>query len=168
VSRRQNQTPPADHRSKGLFLPDFCAPDAVIGVVVIAELVAIVLTLARAETGAYSLAWTDLARTSFFLLWIGLSSAAFLCKARAGLARLPVAGATALALAGLVLVTAVISEAGWWLMHYWDELRLLAKDGDAPGRLGFLVSNLLICLIVSVAAASVSGGAVWGLKMPKA
>ena len=38
-----------DPDRKGLLLPDFCAPDSVITVVVITELVAIVVTLARSE-----------------------------------------------------------------------------------------------------------------------
>jgi two-component system sensor histidine kinase AlgZ len=124
----------------------------VIGVVVIAELVAIVLTLARAQPGDYGPAWTDLAATSFFLLWIGLISAAFLCKARPHLARLSVPAATAVALGGLVLVTGLVSEAGWWLTYYWDELRLSPGAADPRGRLGFLASNLLICLVVSAMA----------------
>ena len=45
----------------------------------IVELTALVLTLARQS--ALVDFWTDLARTSLFLLWIGLAGAALLCFA---------------------------------------------------------------------------------------
>ncbi len=140
-----------DPDRKGLLLPDFCAPDSVITVVVITELVAIVVTLARSELVIAGSVWQDLAATSLFLLWIGLCSAAVLCRTRERLARLPVPRAAALALALLLLVTALISEAAWWLGQYWDQLRLQG-GGDARRHLHFLGTNLLICLIVGTLA----------------
>ena len=70
----------ADRSGQGsLSLPDFCAASAVLVVVLISELVAVVLTLARAGIGYAVPFWVDLARNSLFMLWIGLSSAAVLC-----------------------------------------------------------------------------------------
>ena len=143
------QVPGADR--KGLLLPDFCAPDSVITVVVITELVALVLTLARSDLVVGESFWQDLAKTSLFLLWIGLASSAVLCRTRERLARLPVPQATMLALGLLLVVTAVISEAGWWMGQYWDQLRLL-RSGDPSRHLRFLGANLLTCLIVSTLA----------------
>ena len=63
-----------------LFLPDFCESRAVLAVVLIAELVAIMFAIARqALHGNF---WLDLASSSLFLLWIGLTCAAVLCRAR--------------------------------------------------------------------------------------
>ncbi len=136
-----------------LSLPDFCAAGAVLAVVLISELVAVVLTLARAGIGYDVPVWVDLARNSLFMLWIGLSSAAVLCYSRRRLRRLTVAQGAALALALLLTVTAVISEIAWWINSYWDAL-LLPPDTDTgvASHVGYLLRNLLICLIVSVAA----------------
>ena len=63
-----------------LFLPDFCASRAVLAVVLIAELVAIVFAIAR--QALHDNFWIDLAGSSLFLLWIGLTCAAVLCRTR--------------------------------------------------------------------------------------
>ncbi|MFO1425757.1 MAG: sensor histidine kinase [Steroidobacteraceae bacterium] len=103
---------PPEEAPRALYLPDFCAPRAVLGVVVIVEITALVLALARMDEPVGF--WTDLARTSLFLLWIGLVTAAVLCVARRHLvAALP--RATALVLALVALVVAVISEGTWLL-----------------------------------------------------
>ena len=57
------------------FIPDFCAPKMVLAVVLIAELVALTLTLARPDATFL----TELARVSMFLQWLGLTNAAVLC-----------------------------------------------------------------------------------------
>mgnify|MGYP001017147990 CR=1 FL=1 len=64
---------PAPVTVRTLYLPDFCAPRAVLAVVLIVELTALVLAMARDNDRVGF--WTDLARTSLFLLWIGLASA---------------------------------------------------------------------------------------------
>jgi len=150
VAESANKQVPGAER-KGLLLPDFCAPDSVITVVVITELVALVLTLARSDLVVGESFWQDLAKTSLFLLWIGLGSAAVLCRTRERLARLPVPQATMLALGLLLMVTALTSEAGWWMGQYWDQLRLL-RSGDPSRHLRFLGANLLTCLIVGTLA----------------
>ena len=62
------------------YLPDFCAAGAIFVVVLVAELVAIVLTLASHNTpGAFL---TELAKMSLFILWLALLGAAVLCKIR--------------------------------------------------------------------------------------
>src|SRR2546421_12619152 len=72
-------------REHALYLPDFCTSRATLAIVLIGELTAFVLALAR-QSPAVDF-WTDLVRTSMFLLWIGLAGAALLCALRAPLAR---------------------------------------------------------------------------------
>ncbi len=138
-------------RTQRFFLPDFCATRSVLAVVLISEIVAILLTLARQELEHGF--WTDLARTSLFLLWIGLCSAAALCYTRARLARLPVAHASGLAITMLVAVALAISEATWWIGHYW----FAGMQGGVASlfpvdHAGFLIRNLCIAFIVSALA----------------
>ncbi|HEX8810220.1 MAG TPA: hypothetical protein VF760_14635, partial [Xanthobacteraceae bacterium] len=68
----------------GLYLPDFCTSRATLGIVLIVQLTALLLTLARQNATVDF--WTDLGRTSLFLLWIGLAGSALLCALRPRLA----------------------------------------------------------------------------------
>ncbi len=75
-----------DGADESLYLPDFCTSRAALANVLIVELTALILTLAR-DNGEVGF-WTDLSRTSMFLLWIGLAGAGLLCWMRATLSRL--------------------------------------------------------------------------------
>src|SRR5512143_2084200 len=90
--------------SSTLYLPDFCTSRAALANVLIVELTAIVLTLAR-ENVAIGF-WTDLSRTSLFLLWIGLAGAGLLCWMRRPLSRLQVGRGSA---AVFLLITGLIT-----------------------------------------------------------
>ncbi len=90
------------------FLPDFCAPRIVLAIVLVLELLALILALAR-PGGAVFL--TELARISLFMQWLGLTGAAALCYSRHWLATLSVPVAV---LAAFTLLTAnvlILSEA---------------------------------------------------------
>jgi hypothetical protein len=71
-------------REPAFYLPDFCTSRATLAIVLIVELTALVLTLARQSMLVDF--WTDLVRTSLFLLWIGLTGAGLLCLLRQQLA----------------------------------------------------------------------------------
>jgi two-component system sensor histidine kinase AlgZ len=116
----------------------------VFAVVLIAELLAVTLSLARPE-GAFL---TELARVSLFLQWLGLTSAAVLCYARRYLAKLSVPRAAAAAFALLMVNTALISELALLLGG-----RLGGSDLSATlfpsNHWPFLLRNEGICVIVS-------------------
>jgi hypothetical protein len=94
-------------RENTFYLPDFCTSRATLAVVLIVELTALVLTLARQSVIVDF--WTDLVRTSLFLLWIGLAGSALLCLLRARLKRLSVAAGSAAVLGLMSAVVAGIS-----------------------------------------------------------
>jgi two-component system sensor histidine kinase AlgZ len=104
---------PESGSTRSLNLPDFCAARAVLAVVLIVTLTAVVLAVARGATGINF--WLDLARTSLFLLWVGLGGAAVLCVLRTRLARMPLATASAVALGSLLAVIALVSLGVLWL-----------------------------------------------------
>jgi two-component system sensor histidine kinase AlgZ len=99
-----------DSRLDGFFIPDFCAPRMVLAVVLIAELVALTLALARADAPFL----TELARISMFLQWLGLTNAALLCYLRGWLARLTVPRSSVAVFALILLNTVAISELALW------------------------------------------------------
>src|ERR1700761_4065438 len=109
---------------ESLYLPDFCTSRAALANVLIVELTALILTLAH-ENGGVGF-WTDLSRTSIFLLWIGLAGAALLCWMRKPLSRLQVARGSA---AVLILITALV--AGISAAAYYLGRTALVEDAGA-------------------------------------
>jgi two-component system sensor histidine kinase AlgZ len=126
------------------FVPDLCAARMVFAVVLVAELVAVTLSLARPSAAFL----TELARISLFLQWLGLTSAAVLCYTRKFLARFSVPRATALSFLLLMANTALISEAALYFGGSFGEqdptAALFPKD-----HWPFLLRNEGICVIVA-------------------
>jgi len=139
-------TPTAHRVERSSYLPDFCKPQAVLVVALVALLVALVLALAR--QGASGEIWTELARTSAYLLWNAVLSAALLCRARPWLGRQTLRNSTVAALGMIVGVLTLVSESIYWFGRMWDT-RLGAPSGLFPSEHGaFLLPNLLIGAIV--------------------
>ncbi|WP_062379660.1 sensor histidine kinase [Pseudomonas abietaniphila] len=87
---------------KEFFLPELCLPQALLVLVVLAELLVLVLVLIEPMHPGFD--WVRLALISLFVQWIVLLSAALLCGLRPWLARLNAGLAGAL---GCLLVVAV-------------------------------------------------------------
>lgn len=138
-----------DTATSAFYLPDFCATRIVFIIVLIAELVALVLTLAGG--GALDF-WTELARNAPFLLWIALGTAVVLCAMRSRLASLSVARASAMALLLIVGTTLAICE----LAYRFGEV--FTQPGTELGALfpvdhaTFLIRGGLISLIIGALA----------------
>lgn len=132
---------------RAFYLPDLCSPRAALGVVVIAELTAILLALAR--TNAAVGFWTDLARTSTFLLWVALVGASLLCGLRQRLERFTVVRGSVLVVLAVCAVVAAVSE----VAVLAGRTRLIEATGVAalfPGPQDqFLLRNVLIALVVT-------------------
>jgi two-component system sensor histidine kinase AlgZ len=129
------------------YLPDLCTSPATLAVVLIVELTAFVLTVSRQNLAVDF--WTDLARTSLFLLWIGLAGAALLCALRARLARLTVTAGSAAALALITAVVAAVSLC----VYLIGRTRVVLESSGAllfpPEPRSFVVRNVFIGLVVS-------------------
>jgi two-component system, LytTR family, sensor histidine kinase AlgZ len=132
------------------YLPDFCTSRTTLAVVLVVELTALLLTLAR-KSAAVDF-WTELTRTSLFLLWIGLAGAGLLCALRRSLARLSVGAGSAAVLGLIACLVAVIS-----LCVYGIGRSTLAADFIGPSLFptepeSFVARNVWIGLIVSAFA----------------
>jgi len=114
------------------YLPDFCNARMAFGVVLIAELVALLLALARPDASLGF--WTELARISLLLLWIALGTAAALCGARSWLHRLPLAQGSILALALMVLIPIAVTEAAYWIGWLFMQRTGAASSALFPDR----------------------------------
>ena len=99
---------------EGHFLPNFCGGRAIGGIVLIAELLAIVITLVTRRISDNL--FQDLLLVSLFVQWVALAGAATLCAARHFLNRLPNARALGFAFLLLLSVVLVVSEAAVWVL----------------------------------------------------
>jgi two-component system sensor histidine kinase AlgZ len=134
--------------SSTLFLPDFCESRAVLAVVLIVELVALMFAISRQALSF----WLDLAGSSLFLLWIGLTCAGVLCRARPWLHTLPSRNASLIAMALLLACVGVISELVYQIGRFWS-LGLPGVNAMFPAdHAGFLLRSLGVGFIVSALA----------------
>ncbi|MBT8421870.1 MAG: sensor histidine kinase [Gammaproteobacteria bacterium] len=130
------------------YLPDFSSASAVIALVLITELVALALSVARGGTGTEF--FVDLARSSLLILWMTLTSACVLTLVRPILARRSIPVATAFAIGLVVACVAVVSELVIQFGQYFSATRLVDISGVLPvTRFEFLSRNLLLSILVA-------------------
>ena len=134
----------------GLYLPDFCTARVVLAVVLVAELTAVLVTAARADDRISF--WSDLGRSSMFLLWIGLASAAMLCALRGYIARQSVANGAVIALGMELLLVGVISEITWRLAAEYFASGADLQAQRPADHFYFVARNLVISFIVTAVA----------------
>lgn len=99
------------------FLPDFCASQPLLMLVVAAQLLAVLLVLAGMDR-LTPFPWDKLALTSFLVQWIALVSAALLCKLRPRLQRLPSATGAGLSFLVVVVLVAFFSWLAAPVLHF--------------------------------------------------
>ncbi|GFE78580.1 alginate biosynthesis protein AlgZ/FimS [Steroidobacter agaridevorans] len=133
------------------FLPDFCDSPAVFVVVLIGELVALVIALAR--QALHDNFWMDLAGSSMFLLWIGLTCSAVLCRSRAWLQTMPPARAAMVAIGLLVLTIGIVSEAVFQVGRIWSgDIESVGPSFFPREHASFVLRNVAVGFIVSALA----------------
>ncbi len=109
MRHKKNNNQVTEVGADDFFLPDFCAPQAVLMLVIVAELLALLLVLAGADHFE-TFPWDRLALTSLLVQWIALVSAALLCKLRRPLMKLQSSTAAGLA---FVVVVAQVALFSW-------------------------------------------------------
>jgi hypothetical protein len=96
--------------------------------------------------------WLDLAGSSLFLLWIGLSCAAVLCRTRNWLHTLPAARASLIAITMLLGCIFVISELVYQIGRWWSSGVPGVIVAFPTDHAGFLLRSLGVGFIVSALA----------------
>ncbi|HEY6517558.1 MAG TPA: sensor histidine kinase [Steroidobacteraceae bacterium] len=120
----------------------------------IVELTAVVLALARQGTtqgGALDF-WGDLARSSLFLLWVGLICAALLCWMRRRLEGLTVARGSATVLALLMAAIGAISAVAYFIGHSQLAIGAGAVEFFPSAAWPFMLRNLAIGFVIIAVA----------------
>jgi len=129
--------------AESFFLPSFCDVRMVFAVVVIAELLAFIMTLV--SPGVLENAWGNLGLISLFMQWIALTSAAVLCVCRPLLAQMGDSLAAVASYLLVLLVTAVISELAFWMMI----TSTLFPEITVDQHVTFLLRSLTISTVIA-------------------
>lgn len=117
-----------------IFLPVFCGIRAVFMVVIMAQLLAFMLTLVAATNDLEF--WAKLGLVSLLVQWVALSSAATLCLLHPALKRYSNTVVASVSYVLLLLVTLIVSELAYRVYR-------------VPDYIAFLVQNLGVSAVVS-------------------
>ena len=128
------------------FLPNFCHGWMIFNVAVIAEMLAIVITLVSRQIFATPL--QDLMYISILVQWIAITNIAALCYARKYLNRLPNIRALAMAYLLMLCITWFVGEASLWLL--WSIGKITSPHPE--WHTYFHIQNLSVSAIVTALA----------------
>jgi len=127
---------------RNFFLPDLCNVQAVLFLVLVAELLSFVLELASSGLQLFSA--YHFALTSLFVQWSVLGSAACLCRLRPILAGWPLPQAAATCYLVILLVVVLFSVLGQWILNG-------AVNGSGQWQLDLwtISTHVLICAVLA-------------------
>ncbi|MDY0251066.1 MAG: sensor histidine kinase [Pseudomonas sp.] len=128
--------------SDDFFVPELCQAEALLGLVLLAELLVFVLVLAEPITTGFD--WMRLALTSLFVQWIVLLSAAAVCRARSFLARLPASTAIAI-ISTLVLCLTVLCTA---VAEHFYIVEELSREASTQRYIRHALISLIMCALL--------------------
>jgi len=103
-----------DRQQRGSFLPDFCSARTLFVIILLAELLAIVLSLSRPPYAESRL--VDLGMNSLFIQWVSLSCTAVLCLFRKYLCSYNDHWVAAISYGITLAVTYLIAELAWQVL----------------------------------------------------
>lgn len=135
--------PDADGKYSQAYLPDFCAAGTILVVLLVAELVAIVLTLASYQPGTFLI---ELSKTSMFLLWLALPGTALMCRIRTWAEKLGNTQAFVICFLLLELMCLVLAEITYWLTVRFGEAVIIDASHGAFLLRTFAISSIVIAL----------------------
>ncbi|MGK0442182.1 MAG: two-component system sensor histidine kinase AlgZ [Pseudohongiellaceae bacterium] len=125
----------------GFYLPDLSQVKAVLFIVLVAELLAIVLTLNNSSVVNFD--WQGFALKSLFCQWAFLSSAAALCRLRPWLGRLSLAAGAAISYSLIVTLITLLAIVGQW------QLTSAIQSGEWSLNIASLIDTVIIAAILA-------------------
>ncbi|HET8729616.1 MAG TPA: sensor histidine kinase, partial [Moraxellaceae bacterium] len=146
MQHKKNNNPVTEDGADDFFLPNFCAPQALAMLVIVAELLALLLVLAAADHLEF-FPWDRFALTSFLVQWISLVNAALLCKLRKPLMRLrssTAAGLSFVLVVGLVALFSWLAEPMLRLAHIAYAYPVTGQDIVRNVLMGAIVAGLIM------------------------
>jgi len=136
-------TRPEDNGSQA-YLPDFCAAGTVFVVVLVAELIAILLTLAAYDTPGMFL--IELSKNSLFILWLAILSAVVMCLFRKKLESTGKTRAFVVSFIVLLVLCVALAEIAYQLTRIFGESVIIADTHMQFLLRTFAISSIVIAL----------------------
>lgn len=135
--------PEVNEKSTQAYLPDFCAPGTVLVIVLVAELVAIVLTLASYVPGTFL---TELSKMSMYLLWLALLGDALLCQIKPWAEKQGHMHAFVLCFVVLLVMCLALAEVAYQLTGIFAEAVVIDDTHAGFILRTFAISSIVIAL----------------------
>ena len=132
------------HKDSQVYLPDFCAAGTLLVVVMVAELVAIVLTLAAHDTRGMFL--IELSKMSFFVLWVALLGTGLMCQLKGWLENAGKTRAFVISFVLLQTMVLVLAEASWQLTQFFGQSIIINDPHTTFLLRTFAISSIVIAL----------------------
>ena len=136
--------PDSSSEDTQVYLPDFCSAGTLFIVLLVAELVAIVLTLAAHEPQGQFL--IQLSKSSFFVLWLALLGSAVMCQLRPWLESAGKSRAFVISFIILEIMCLVIAELAWQLMWRFAGVTIIDDSHSEFILRTFAISSIIIAL----------------------
>lgn len=136
--------PDTENSETQAYLPDFCAAGTVFIVVLIAELVAILLTLAAHDTPGMFM--TELAKTSMLILWIAILGAVIMCLARDRLQSAGKTRAFVISFVMLELLCLALAEIAYQITRIFAQLTIIDDSHSGYILRTIAISSIVIAL----------------------
>lgn len=137
-----NKNPPAE--ASQVYLPDFCAAGTLFIVVLVAELVAIVLTIAALTPESQFL--VELSKTSFFVLWISLPGTALMCLIKNHLESAGRTRAFVISFLVLEIMCVALAEGAWQITRIYGQSLIIHDLHSTFIFKTFAISSIVIAL----------------------
>lgn len=136
-------TPEATDKQAQAYLPDFCAAGTILVILLVAELVAILLTLVSFEPGTFL---TELSKMSMFVLWLALLGDGVLCTIRPWAEKQGNTGAFVVCFILLEVLCLVLAEVTWQLTSIFAEAVIIDSTHSEFLLKTFAASSIVIAL----------------------
>jgi len=133
-----------DNEPNQAYLPDFCAAGTLFIIVLVAELIAIALTLA--SYGPEQQFLIELSKTSFFILWIALLGTALMCQLKGFLESAGQTRAFVISFAVLEIMCLAVAEGAWQLTRIYGESLIIDDTHTTFILRTFAISSIVITL----------------------
>jgi len=136
--------PDSENRESQAYLPDFCDAGTVFVVVLLAQLVAILLTIAAHDTPGMFL--IELSKTSLFVLWLALLSIGVMCLFRKKLESAGKTRAFVISFVVLLVLCVALAEIAYQLTRIFGESVIIEDSHTRFILRTFAISTIVIAL----------------------
>jgi len=136
-------TPEASDKQAQIYLPDFRAPGTILIILLVAELVAIALTITSYESGAFL---TELSKMSMYVLWLALLGTGLLSQIAPWAEKQGSTAAFVICFVALEIMCLMLAEVAWQITGFYAEAVVINDTHSGFILRTFAASSIVIAL----------------------